>query len=110
MVKWPKTPPFHGGNTGSTPVRVTKKEIRPLRDGFFFLATLRVGEPVGFVEAVQKPRQAFGTVESRAARIFRAPPAAVEKSSGAEYPVKAKSRVRLLESQSLKISQQYDII
>ena len=24
VVKWPKTPPFHGGNTGSIPVRVTK--------------------------------------------------------------------------------------
>ena len=23
MVKWPKTPPFHGGNTGSNPVGVT---------------------------------------------------------------------------------------
>ncbi len=24
VVKRPKTPPFHGGNTGSNPVRVTK--------------------------------------------------------------------------------------
>ena len=24
LVKRPKTPPFHGGNTGSNPVRVTK--------------------------------------------------------------------------------------
>ena len=27
VVKRPKTPPFHGGNTGSNPVRVTKKEV-----------------------------------------------------------------------------------
>ena len=26
MVKWPKTPPFHGGNTGSNPVGVTKEK------------------------------------------------------------------------------------
>ena len=24
LVKWPKTPPFHGGNRGSNPLRVTK--------------------------------------------------------------------------------------
>ena len=26
VVKWSKTPPFHGGNTGSNPVRITKHE------------------------------------------------------------------------------------
>ena len=26
MVKWSKTPPFHGGNTGSNPVGVTKEK------------------------------------------------------------------------------------
>ncbi len=28
LVKRPKTPPFHGGNTGSNPVRVTNLIIR----------------------------------------------------------------------------------
>jgi hypothetical protein len=25
IVQWPRTPPFHGGNTGSNPVRVAKR-------------------------------------------------------------------------------------
>ena len=25
IVQWPRTPPFHGGNTGSNPVRVATK-------------------------------------------------------------------------------------
>ena len=29
VVKRPKTPPFHGGNTGSNPVRVTKTKREP---------------------------------------------------------------------------------
>ena len=28
IVQWPRTPPFHGGNTGSNPVRVA-----PLHEG-----------------------------------------------------------------------------
>ena len=40
--RWPggqaaKTPPFHGGNTGSIPVRVTKKRSRCESICFFFL-------------------------------------------------------------------------
>ena len=30
-----KTPPFHGGNMGSIPVRVTKKEVTRMCDLFF---------------------------------------------------------------------------
>ena len=33
-----KTPPFHGGNTGSNPVRVTKKETAPQGAVFLFAA------------------------------------------------------------------------
>ncbi len=33
-----KTPPFHGGNTGSNPVRVTKKETVPQGAVFLFAA------------------------------------------------------------------------
>ena len=33
VVKRPKTPPFHGGNTGSNPVRVTKREESFKRSG-----------------------------------------------------------------------------
>ena len=41
-MPWPggqaaKTPPFHGGNTGSIPVRVTKKKSRCESICFFFL-------------------------------------------------------------------------
>ena len=31
IVQWPRTPPFHGGNTGSNPVRVATLKIRNLR-------------------------------------------------------------------------------
>ena len=42
---WPggqavKTPPFHGGNTGSIPVRVTKDEVFP--HPFFFLYIIKL--------------------------------------------------------------------
>ncbi len=34
-----KTPPFHGGNMGSIPVRVTKKKTTPLGVVFFLVRT-----------------------------------------------------------------------
>ena len=34
-----KTPPFHGGNMGSIPVRVTKKEEDTFVSSFFFART-----------------------------------------------------------------------
>ena len=42
--EWPvgqevKTPPFHGSNMGSIPVRVTKTESTPFRCAFSFLVT-----------------------------------------------------------------------
>ena len=43
-----KTPPFHGGNMGSIPVRVTKKEtIHP--DGFFFGDSYVGPNPLGSI-------------------------------------------------------------
>ena len=40
VVKRPKTPPFHGGNTGSNPVRVTKNPVHASgRDSYFLLLT-----------------------------------------------------------------------
>ena len=31
IVQWPRTPPFHGGNTGSNPVRVASFIERPTK-------------------------------------------------------------------------------
>ena len=45
--------------------------------GFLFLAESLEGDE-SFVEAAEKPRQAFWTVKSRAAQNFREPLAAVE--------------------------------
>ena len=42
-----KTPPFHGGNMGSIPVRVTKKSRR-LYDVWIFFAPCTWNEPIGF--------------------------------------------------------------
>ena len=42
-----KTPPFHGGNMGSIPVRVTKKS-RHLYDVWIFLRLVHRTEPIGF--------------------------------------------------------------
>ena len=43
---WPggqvvKTPPFHGGNTGSSPVRVTTKKHSANRLGVFYLSKMK---------------------------------------------------------------------
>ena len=43
-------------------------------------------ENQGFVEAAAEARQPLRTVKSRAAQVFREPPAAVEKPRSAEYP------------------------
>ena len=55
-----KTPPFHGGNMGSIPVRVTKKEaIR--KDGFFFGGRRPRAAPSGLAApAVQRGTDASG--------------------------------------------------
>ena len=37
IVQWPRTPPFHGGNTGSNPVRVTYNKSR-FYSGFFIFS------------------------------------------------------------------------
>ena len=42
-----KTPPFHGGNMGSIPVRVTKKRNHPI-GWFLFLLSVCRSEPIGF--------------------------------------------------------------
>ena len=42
-----KTPPFHGGNMGSIPVRVTKNPDH-LFDDQDFLRPIRRNEPIGF--------------------------------------------------------------
>ena len=42
-----KTPPFHGGNMGSIPVRVTKKRNHP-PGWFLFLLSVCQSEPIGF--------------------------------------------------------------
>ena len=36
-----KTPPFHGGNGGSIPPRVTKQKSKPRRLAFLFVPVLR---------------------------------------------------------------------
>ena len=55
-----KTPPFHGGNMGSIPVRVTKKEaIR--KDGFFVDGRQPRANPSGLAApAVQHGTDASG--------------------------------------------------
>ena len=46
VVKRPKTPPFHGGNTGSNPVRVTIKKTLNRKVGCFsFLSHIRDENP-----------------------------------------------------------------
>ena len=56
-MSWPggqaaKTPPFHGGNTGSIPVRVTKNKKNRRRGACFFIlhVTLKQGIEQGGVE------------------------------------------------------------
>ena len=51
MVKRPKTPPFHGGNTGSNPVRVTKKPFHQMMKRFFSFKNL--------ISCKQKPMPIF---------------------------------------------------
>ena len=55
-----KTPPFHGGNMGSSPVRVTSKKstgIGPV----LFCCVLPSGEPIGFARAVVNGRYPYGS-------------------------------------------------
>ena len=54
-----KTPPFHGGNMGSIPVRVTKKEQPSVRMVVLFCYPGYQKEPIGFeykdFAAVRRP-------------------------------------------------------
>ena len=43
-----KTPPFHGGNMGSSPVRVTSKKAHQLRCAFLLCPYENGEEPIGF--------------------------------------------------------------
>ena len=50
---WPvgqavKTPPFHGGNMGSSPVRVTSKKAQELSCAFLLCPYGKGDEPIGF--------------------------------------------------------------
>ena len=50
LVKRPKTPPFHGGYTGSNPVRVTTSLVRnlwDLKDSLIRMLVTIVGEIKG---------------------------------------------------------------
>ena len=127
LYKWPggqavKTPPFHGGNTGSIPVRVTtyapvaqldrvfgyepkgrgfeslsayQKTVQAFACTVFLHIQKGMRTPKGVcVEAVQKPRKAFGTVKSRAPQSLLVTARSGQKGAGAEYPpLSAKTKI-----------------
>ena len=61
VVKRPKTPPFHGGNTGSNPVRVTKQHL-PFMGGCCFFQKIR-DETRGVRRSSPKPASGFRDCE-----------------------------------------------
>ena len=79
VVKRPKTPPFHGGNTGSNPVRVTK--TTPTLYGwvlFFCLQKGRDENPWGSSKQPETRVRVLGLWSLEYGKMFRVPFATVE--------------------------------
>ena len=88
VVKRPKTPPFHGGNTGSNPVRVTINKTPSKRMGFYLCSSDR-GRTRECRRRRSKTAIGFALCQSlEYGKRFWAPLAAVKILPNAEYPVR----------------------
>ena len=79
VVKRPKTPPFHGGNTGSNPVRVTK--TAPTLYGWVLFFCLQKGwdeNPWGSSKQPETRVRVLGLWSLEYGKMFRVPFATVE--------------------------------
>ena len=77
VVKRPKTPPFHGGNTGSNPVRVTKQHL-PFMGGCCFFQKIRDENPWGSSKQPETRVRVSGLWSHEYGKMFRVPFATVE--------------------------------
>ena len=80
-----KTPPFHGGNMGSSPVRVTSKNLKRTQ---FALGFLLFGDRTGMVKKPSGSREEFCLAKRRR-------PAEGLRSGNGRYPISGREKTKL---------------